>query len=364
MATLAGGIAGSVFPRSGAYHPATAWDKRGRPKLPSRTDGTSGLQELRNLTRLRSLEAFRHVYETGSVTRASERMGVSQPAISQTIFALEKAIGAKLFERAGARRLAPTPEGRLVYPTCCEVLEALMRFETAAREAGSGGRITIGAVPSVAIGFAADAIDRLRGEYPQIQVHLDPRYPGNLEPLLVAGALDVAISTEPGTGDKVDTEHLATVPIVAAVPAGHRLAARSSLGPADFDGESVATLTRTSRFRSLIDRMFSEAGHPLVPAIEAPGFTLCDFVGRGQAIGIMGAVSAWSHRDRAMVILPLLPAVGWEIFLLRRRGVEPHPFLASFRADLQAQFDAVKAALPSLPAAGPGLRRPRRSRPV
>ena len=291
-------------------------------------------------------------------------MGVSQPAISQTIFALEKAIGAKLFERAGARRLAPTPEARLVYPSCCEVLQALALFEAAARDAGSGGRITIGAVPSVAMGFAPDAIDRLRGEYPQIQIHLDPRYPGNLETLLIAGALDVAISTEPGTGDKVDTEHLATVPIVAAVPAGHRLAQRSSLGPGDLDGEAIATLTRTSRYRPLIDRMFSEAGHPLVPAIEAPGFTLCDFVGRGQAIGIMAAVSAWRHRQRPMVIQPLLPAVGWEIFLLRRRGVEPHPFLASFRADLRAQFDAVNAALPALPVAGPAPRRARRPRPV
>ena len=296
---------------------------------------------------MRSLEAFRHVFETGSVTRAAERLGVSQPAISQTIFALEKAIGAKLFERAGARRLAPTPEARLVYPACCDVLESLERFETAARDAQSGGRVTIGAVPSIAMGFAPEAIDRLRAEYPLIQVHLDPRYPGTLEALLVSGALDVAISTSPGVGDKVETEHLATVPVVVAVPAGHRLAQHKVLSPADLEGEALAVLHRTSRYRAGIDQAFAAAGHPLAPSIEAPGFTLCDFVDRGQAIGIMGALSAWRCRHRAIVIVPLTPFVGWDIYLLRRRGAEPHPFVGAFRDELVRQIAVVSAALPA-----------------
>src|SRR5690606_17235776 len=132
----------------------------------TRGQGRRTLQGLRQLTRMRSLEAFRHVFDTGSVTRAAERLGVSQPAISQTIFALEKAIGAKLFERSGARRLAPTPEARLMYPACRGVLEAMERFELVARDASSGGRVTIGVIPAIAMGFAHDAIERLRAEFP------------------------------------------------------------------------------------------------------------------------------------------------------------------------------------------------------
>lgn len=313
---------------------------------------------------MRSLEAFRHVFETGSVTRAAERLGVSQPAISQTIFALEKAVGVKLFERAGARRLAPTPEARLIYPACCEVLSALERFETAARDANSGGRVTIGAVPSIAMGFAPDAIDRLRAQYPQVHVNLDPRYPQNLEALVVSGQLDVAISTAPGLGDKVETEHLATVPLVVAVPKDHPLAGHASLSPADLDGEALAVLHRTSRYRAAIDRVFSEAGQQLAPMIEGPGFTLCDFVDRGQAIGIMGALSAWRCRHRDIVIRPLTPFVGWEIYLLRRRGVEPNPFLAAFRTELVRLIGSVTEALPAPRAESPTGSRRRRSKPA
>ena len=296
---------------------------------------------------MRSLEAFRHVFETGSVTRAAERLGVSQPAISQTIFALEKAVGAKLFERAGARRLTPTPEARLVYPACRGVLEALERFELAARDVSNGGRVTIGAIPTVAMGFAQDAIERLRGAFPLIHVHLDPRYPENMEAMLVAGELDIAITSAPGSSERVETECLATLPVVVVLPAGHRLAGRDHLAPADLDGEPVAALRRGSQYRAAIDAVFAAAGRPLAPAVEAPGFTLCEFVERGQAVGIMSAISAWRFRDRGLVLVRLAPAVGCPLHLLRRRGVQIHPFCAALRDEMVGLCADILQVLPT-----------------
>ena len=58
---------------------------------------------------LRQVEAFRAVFQTGSMTAAGELMGISQPAVSRLIRDLEAETGLPLFERAGGRVIA-TPD--------------------------------------------------------------------------------------------------------------------------------------------------------------------------------------------------------------------------------------------------------------
>ncbi len=62
--------------------------------------------------KLRQIEIFREVCDAGSVTGAAESLGISQPAVSKHLAALERACGFLLFARTGGR-LVPTPEGRL-----------------------------------------------------------------------------------------------------------------------------------------------------------------------------------------------------------------------------------------------------------
>ena len=61
----------------------------------------------------RQIEAFRAVIETGSVTRAAERLHVTQPAVSKLIMELERATRITLFVRH-RRRVVPTPEASLL----------------------------------------------------------------------------------------------------------------------------------------------------------------------------------------------------------------------------------------------------------
>jgi DNA-binding transcriptional LysR family regulator len=88
---------------------------------------------VRQQLRQRNLEAFRIVCETGSVTRAAERLNLSQPAVSQLIARIERAFELTLFERGLGKRLKPTASARALYHAVCKTLDAMSDIEATAR---------------------------------------------------------------------------------------------------------------------------------------------------------------------------------------------------------------------------------------
>src|ERR1041385_6958335 len=62
----------------------------------------------------RQLQAFCEVVLNRSFSKAAERLGVTQPAVSLQVRALEKRVGAQLLDRSG-RRVEPTEAGRRLY---------------------------------------------------------------------------------------------------------------------------------------------------------------------------------------------------------------------------------------------------------
>lgn len=101
-------------------------------------------QELRQQLRYRTLAAFRLTVETRSATRAAEVLGITQPAVSQLLAGLERAVGFPLFARGAGRRLEPTPEARRLFVDVGRVLDAMATLErlvgvlTEARPTGRG----------------------------------------------------------------------------------------------------------------------------------------------------------------------------------------------------------------------------------
>ncbi|MGS4945427.1 LysR family transcriptional regulator [Meridianimarinicoccus sp. RP-17] len=135
------------------------------------------------------------VVETGSVTDAANRLGLSQPALSRTLSAMEKRLGEPLFE-PGRRPLRPTIIGQQLAEHGRIILEASRKASETVRSfrAGSVGTVRIAGVP-----FFMDAfISRMIGEFQtrQPDIRVDQSY-GNLPELLSgisSNRLDLAIT--------------------------------------------------------------------------------------------------------------------------------------------------------------------------
>src|SRR5918998_5364208 len=95
----------------------------------------------------RQLAAFCAVVERKSFSQAAERLGVTQPAVSLQVRALEKRLGTQLLDRSG-RRVEPTEAGLRLYRGAQRLLaleEQVLEHVTGAEDGDLGGRLELGA---------------------------------------------------------------------------------------------------------------------------------------------------------------------------------------------------------------------------
>src|SRR3569833_539360 len=117
------------------------------------------------------LQAFDQIVRQGSFSKAARLLDLSQPPISSRIQKFEEAVGGALFLRGG-NRLELTELGRTFLPYARQALAVLAAgIETAQMaERGESGRVTIGTLPTLATGFFADALARMRDQHPSLHI--------------------------------------------------------------------------------------------------------------------------------------------------------------------------------------------------
>jgi LysR family transcriptional regulator, nitrogen assimilation regulatory protein len=153
---------------------------------------------------LRQIRYFTCLVEEGSVTRASRRLSVVQPAVSMQIAKLEEELGRKLFDRT-RDGMSPTPAGRLMYRLFQPILqdvehgrEQVMRMPDAI-----AGRITLGAIASVNA-VLARTLARFTAAYPEVEVVLVEGYTLTFMDWVNDGQIDCAIVNKPRRRSALD----------------------------------------------------------------------------------------------------------------------------------------------------------------
>ena len=174
----------------------------------------------------RHLKFFVAVAEELHFTRASARLRIAQPHLSQEIRRLEREIGVELFIRT-KRSVALTPAGRVFLQRVRIVLDDTADAVHAAQRASRGetGRISLGSVSVAAIGVIPDAIARFRSAYPDVEVLLkDVSSEEGLEAVRT-GQLDLCLLHPLRTVDPaLNFETVWHEPLVAVLPPKHPLA--------------------------------------------------------------------------------------------------------------------------------------------
>lgn len=231
------------------------------------------------------------IVEHGTFTRAAEHLFVTQSALSQSIAALERELGLRLFARS-TRRVELTPSGEAFLPAARQALAAAERAaaEAAAASGEVSGSLAIGMIPTVTSIDLPRALRRFAERHPRVRISLRPGASDEFARLIRTGALDVAILglRADVSPEGVATRVLAHDRLAAVLPLGHPLADRAELSPADLAHERFVDFPAGSPGRSQGDGVFAAAGIAREAALETADITLMlALIRAGMGVGIL-----------------------------------------------------------------------------
>ena len=174
---------------------------------------------------LRQLRYFLAVAQELNITRAAERLNMSQPPLSNQIHGLEEELGVTLFVR-GKRRLTLTEEGSFLLQRAAQLLdlEDKTRQELTTMKDGISGKLCLGMVEGRAPYLCARWIAGFRDEFPRVRYSLWNGSSDDVLDRLRRGLADLAVIAAP-----YDAEHLEGIPVgqepwVTMIPKDHPLA--------------------------------------------------------------------------------------------------------------------------------------------
>jgi DNA-binding transcriptional LysR family regulator len=264
---------------------------------------------------VRHLRAFLAIAEEGNVTRAAARLHLTQPALSRTLAQLEQQVGSQLVDRS-THHLRLTAAGTRFQVTAAGALRA---FDLAlASVVADIPRLRLGHTWSAA-GYTAAIVrgwNQTQPDRPMVVLRSDERTGG-----LAHGDVDIALVHGPVTDPALRTCLIDSEVRVAAVPAGHRLAAQASVTLVDLATEGLVVNTVAG---TTTPELWPEGARPQVVADSSRIDDWLIAIAAGTGVGVTAASTATLHPHPGVAFVPLsgVPPIP---LLLAWPARDPHP---------------------------------------
>ena len=221
---------------------------------------------------LRQLRVFLTVASELHFSRAAARLHVSQPALSQQIRTLERALGAPLFDRS-ARATELTPAGRALLEAAPRVLHEAERAQDRVTRAALGavGTLHVGSVGTALASIAPRILRDVRARFPDLQLEVSQHDTAAQMVAIADRRLDAGLVREAAATPVVAVEQLVSEPLLTALPVDHPLAGRASVDPRDLADVPIVLWPRPlgAAFFDIITAYCRE--HGFSPRIVAEG---------------------------------------------------------------------------------------------
>ena len=257
---------------------------------------------------LNQLRAFYYTANSGSITRAADRLFITQPAVSLQIKALETQCGVLLFHRT-KKTLQLTESGKRLYQVAIKIFSLVGEAERILSEESKfiSDPLRIGSTKTLVRHFLAAYISRFRKLFPKIQIQIDEGSSEEMVKSLLENRNDLAI-----VGRLPYHEQLKAVPfiqdelVLLAAP-GHPLCSKENVCIEDLKGENLILREKGSGTRRVIDRVFEEKNFFYSAFIETGNVDfLKEMVRTGNGVTMLARMGA--DRDLAsgnLIALPL-----------------------------------------------------------
>ena len=290
--------------------------------------------------KLRQLEAFQAVAQTGSVTRAAKSLGISQPATSRLLSDFSNSVAIELFRRE-AGTLIPTSEARYLLSEVGRVFDSLRHLEELNRDLTDrkAGHLRIACLPGFASSHLPQLLASFLRERPGVNLTLEPDRPERILEWIIGEQYDCGITD--GFSGHPAVEHTdIAVKTMCIFPRGHRLSQLDRVSPLDLVDEKIIHTRKGSPFFNSLSQSFSDYGVLLNSWVEVRQFsTACIMVAQGQGVSVVSAIDAEQFKSLGMEIRPFEPEIVHWLSILRpasgSRSLLSLDFVETFVESLQ-----------------------------
>jgi DNA-binding transcriptional LysR family regulator len=217
---------------------------------------------------LATIRIFCDVAQEGNFSRGAERNGITQSAASQRIRSLEVKLGVELIDRS-TRPCGLTAWGKVYYEGCTEILERYERLEREVAGTASPlrGRISLASIYSADVAHLNELREAFKEDHPQVVIQIHYLQPQAVHDWVQKEKSDLGILSYPDRWPDLAATPLRDEKMVAVFRVGHRLSARSKIGPTDLERERLigfdANLMISREIRSYLRR------HGVQPNVES-----------------------------------------------------------------------------------------------
>ncbi|HYG45617.1 MAG TPA: LysR substrate-binding domain-containing protein, partial [Bordetella sp.] len=210
---------------------------------------------------MRDIQVFRAVMQAGTTSKAAALLGISQPAVSQSIRKLEQSSELRLFERV-RRRLVPTQEAQALMVEVDRYFAGFEIIEHRVRSLKSFGlgRLAIGALPALGTGFMPRAIAAFGLDSRRIQMSFQILSSREVLQQVSAGQLDFGLMADELSVAGLEHSEFLRVPGVVVMHARHPLARKALIELEDLTAHPFIALNPEDASRRRLQAALAERG--------------------------------------------------------------------------------------------------------
>lgn len=285
----------------------------------------------------RQIQAFLAVVELGSFTRAADRLGISQPALSLLVRDLETHLGMRLVDRTSRRTEVSTNAVEFE-----RAMRGLMNqftevMATAVNLASlKEGRLSVAAPPTFSAIVMPSAIAEFKIAHPAVRLELIDTSDA-IDELVANGLVDLGLGTFSPKIDSIDRSVLMRDTLIAFASPNCSIADMANVSWADLAKHPKIGLTLESGIRRLVDTIFTNQGVDLDYAFAVRSIaTVLAFVEAGLGIAVLPSYALAIAGARKVKAVPIIgPSIDRDICLIKRRGRSLSPAAARFSSTIK-----------------------------
>ncbi len=270
---------------------------------------------------IRHLQVFNALIEAGSVSRAAERLNLSQPAVSIALSKLETTLGFRLFHRDRGF-FVPTSEALHLHAEVEQGLRAMGRIEQRAADILSGavGGISIATNGVLAINVLPGIVAAFQQKNPNIHADIRVHSSRQIASWVSGRQIDIGMIDTPVPVAGLEAE-IFEMECVCIMRADHPLAARAQITPQDLHGCSIIGITGEHEVDRSLDALLSETNTPAQLSAKSYFFAIArNLVAERHSIAIVDPLNGKANLSDGVIWRPFVPAIHCQIAMITAKG--------------------------------------------